>query len=260
MQEANKVKKAAPPLREPMQSPSALLRLTFAMASATAGAISAADEHRRLSESPTCSTSGCFGFTCEHWLAEYPETYSCANLEAVHSCDCSGCDCDSCPASCFGATCDQWFSSSVLLSYFHFTTDVDTCDLLEDEYGCDCSGCACAFSPPPAPSTRANEVAECFDKKGASWCSKKLSKCGKDAIAAKCEQSCGICGTTACELEDKKGTEWCTKKAKNAKKLSKLCSSSKAKKCEATFSRPSGIIVRDHAQPRSAAALTADAA
>ena len=33
---------------------------------------------------------------------------------------------------------------------------------------------------------------------------------------------------------DKKGTEWCAKKAKNAKKLSKLCSSGKAKKCEAT--------------------------
>ena len=35
-------------------------------------------------------------------------------------------------------------------------------------------------------------------------------------------------------LEDKKGTAWCAKKAKSAKKLSKLCASGKAKKCEAT--------------------------
>ena len=35
-------------------------------------------------------------------------------------------------------------------------------------------------------------------------------------------------------LEDKKGAEWCAKKAKNAKKLSKLCSSGKAKSCENT--------------------------
>ena len=37
-----------------------------------------------------------------------------------------------------------------------------------------------------------------------------------------------------CEDSPEKGTEWCAKKAKNAKKLSKLCSSGKAKKCEAT--------------------------
>ena len=85
-------------------------------------------------------------------------------------------------------------------------------------------------------------MAACEDKKGSKWCSKKLSKCSKDKISSKCELSCGVCGGAAappppppaCEYVDKKGTEWCAKKAKNAKKLSKLCASGKAKKCEQT--------------------------
>ena len=83
-----------------------------------------------------------------------------------------------------------------------------------------------------------------MDKKGSSWCSKKLKKCSKDSIAAKCELTCGACGASAppppdCgNFEDKKGDTWCGKKTKTAKKYSKFCTSGKAKKCEATCCQP----------------------
>ena len=155
----------------------------------------------------------------------------------MHGCNCDACSCTGCPVSCFGATCDQWVE---------LFPDTYTCELLEDAFDCDCTSCMCTVAPPPSPSPpsvpRPQEVAACEDKKGSKWCSKKLSKCSKDKISAKCELSCGVCGgatappppSPACEYVDKKGTEWCAKKAKNAKKLSKLCASGKAKKCEAT--------------------------
>ena len=60
-----------------------------------------------ISPPPPCPES-CFGFSCSYWLTKFPETYTCENLELVHSCDCSGCACTDCPDTCFGATCDQW--------------------------------------------------------------------------------------------------------------------------------------------------------
>ena len=94
----------------------------------------------------------------------------------------------------------------------------------------------------PPPRGMHGKPIECVEKKGSKWCSKKLNKCKKTSIAAKCELACGVCGVAgsppppppACDYVDKKGTEWCAKKATNAKKLSKLCSSGKAKKCAAT--------------------------
>ena len=78
----------------------------------------------------------------------------------------------------------------------------------------------------------------CEDKKGSKWCSKKLGKCSKDNIAAKCELTCGVCTASPpppVSCEDKKGSAWCDKKTKTAKKAKKTCSDAKkAKKCELT--------------------------
>ena len=135
-----------------------------------------------------------------------------------------------CLDTCYSFSCDDW------------SDDGYTCSYLETEYSCSCAGCECASEDASPPPVAACDTLE--DKKGSSWCSKKLKKCSKSAIAKKCEATCSGCdaGTPppppppACALEDKKGTEWCAKKAKNAKKLSKLCTSSKGKKCEATCS------------------------
>ena len=67
----------------------------------------------------------------------------------------------------------------------------------------------------------------------------KKNNCAKAKNAEDCALSCEYCeaaGGSSCDdsLEDKKGSKWCVKKAKSAKKWSKLCTSSKAKKCEST--------------------------
>ena len=146
-------------------------------------------------------------------------------METVHACDCSACTCSGCPVGCFGATCDQWITSF---------PDLYTCALLEDAHECDCSLCTCvAALPPPVPPPP-----PCEDKKGSKWCSKKLSKCSKDTIAAKCELTCGVCGDGAASAppppacEDKKGSKWCEKRTKSVKKMKKTCSNTKkAQKC-----------------------------
>ena len=101
--------------------------------------------------------------------------------------------------------------------------------------------CGGGSSPPPPPP-----ACEYEDKKGTEWCAKKaknakkLSKLCSSGKAKKCENTCDICPVAVATAPppspcvDGRGADWCAKKAKNAKKLSKLCSSGKAKKCEAT--------------------------
>ena len=77
----------------------------------------------------SCSASStCYGESCDYWVLA--NDASCQELEDS-GCDCSGCNCNSCPATCFSKTCDDWTLQGV------------SCEHLEQEFACNCNACEC---------------------------------------------------------------------------------------------------------------------